>query len=479
MLQKLSYMFLLIHISLSIKSQEPDSLRKGIHQVENELNATLLSKQKQSDVKATAFPSELIITGATTLTRKVLGWHPYWASSTAHLLYEYKALSHIAYFSYEVDTATGGYTSIHDWNTTPLIDYAHQRGTKVLLTVTNFGTARNTEILSDTVKQKFLISTIIYLLKARNGDGVNFDLESVALSQRSNLVNFIRLAVTTIKAELPVSEISMATPAVDWSGSWDLASLSQLCDYLIVMGYDYYWKGSSTAGPVAPMEGENYNVSRTVNTYISAGVSPGKLLLGVPWYGYDWPVVNSSRKASATGDATARVFTAATQLAETHGKLFDQTTKVPWLSYTSPTNWRQLWFDDTESLSMKYNLVKSKDLGGIGIWALSYEGGSKEMWENIISAFSPIDESVNKIINVYPNPVLGTSKIDFFLIKKEYVTLKIFDLLGRERMVLVKGELDAGKHSEEFSITGYAAGLYLFVLQTESSKSTWRIVVTK
>ena len=477
MLQKLIFTHLLIFLSLSLNSQESDSLRIGIHQIENEFYSTYFPKEKLFYKKPTALPSKLITTEPRTLTREVLGWHPYWASSTAYLSYDYKALSHIAYFSYEVDTATGGYTSIHDWNTTPVIDYAHQQGTKVLLTVTNFGTAKNTEILSDTTKQKILINTLIDLLKSRNGDGINFDFESVALSQRNNLVGFIRKAVTKIKAEIPESEISMATPAVDWSGSWDLFSLSQLCDYLIVMGYDYYWQGSSTAGPVAPIEGETYNITRTLYTYLSSAVPPEKLFLGVPWYGYDWPVVSSTRKASASGNATARVYSSATQLAGTYGNLFDQTTKVPWLSYTTSSSWRQLWFEDDESLSQKYNLVNSKDLAGIGIWALSYEGERKEIWEKIILAFTVINETENKILNVFPNPVSDKSKIVFFMSKKEHASLKIYDLLGREKLVIVYRVLDAGSYSEPLNIEGYGAGIYLCVLKTNSSKSTWKIVV--
>lgn len=478
MLKKISLLIFLILINRSLKSQEPDSLRRGIHQVENEFYSSVGPSQLPYAEKETAIPSKLIFTGTRSLTRKALGWHPYWVSASAHLSYDYNALSHIAYFSYEVDTATGGFISIHDWNTTPLINYAHQKGTKVLLTVTNFGTSRNTKLLSDTVKQKLLLNTLISLLKARNGDGVNFDLESVGSSQRNNLVNFITRAVKMIKAELPDAEISMATPAVDWNGSWNFKTLSELCDYLIVMGYDYYWSGSTTAGPVAPLETENYNVSKTVNTYLSAGVNPEKLLLGVPWYGYDWPVLNNSRMASATGTATARIYTAAIQLVNTNGNIFDQLTKVPWVRYTSSSFWRQLWYDDTLSLSMKYNLVNLKNLGGIGIWALSYEGGSAEIWRNINKAFSPPDTVKKMGINVYPNPVYGISKIEFYLTSKEHVTLKIYDLLGKERVVLVNEELDTGYHSVEFNSAGWGQGLYLCVLQTNKTRSTCTIIVT-
>jgi spore germination protein YaaH len=462
-----------------VAAQNPDSVRVSIHQVENSIHSLSGNSYFPEVKNAIVLPAEPLATRSRELTKKVLGWHPYWVSSTAYLSYDYNALSHIAYFSYEVDTATGGSTSVHEWNTTPLIDYAHQQGTKVLLTVTNFGTAANTKILSDTVKQKVLINNLINLLKSRNGDGVNFDFESVAVTQQNNLVNFIRRAVRMIKAELPSSEISMATPAVDWNGSWDLKSLSQLCDYLIVMGYDYYWKGSATAGPVAPLEGETYNVTRTVNSYMSSSVPPDKLLLGVPWYGYDWPVISSARKAYATGNATSRVYSSAKQLAETYTYLFDNTTKVPWVKYTSASGWRQLWYDDSESLGLKYNLVNSKKLGGLGIWALSYEDGSSEIWDKITSAFSPVTETENKILNIYPNPVSGISMIDFFLINKEHVTFKIYDLTGRVKMIADKGELEAGFQSYELNATGYASGLYIFVLETGSSRNTLRIVVTK
>ena len=466
-------------INISLKSQETDSLRKSIHQLENEFYSSVPISQLPYQEKEIAIPSKLVISGARAISKKVLGWNPYWVSSTAQYLYDYSSLSHIAYFSYEVDTATGGYSSIHSWNTTPIIDYAHLLGTKVLLTVTNFGTSRNTKLLSDSVKQMLLINTLISLLKSRNGDGVNFDLESVGASQRSNLVKFITRAVNLIKAELPSAEISMATPAVDWNGAWDFKALSQLCDYLVVMGYDYYYSGSSTAGPVAPLVTEQYNVTRTVNTYLDAGVAPEKLLLGVPWYGYDWPVKSSTRKAAATGTATARIYTSAIDIANTNGRIFDQLTKVPWVSYTSSSNLRQLWYDDTVSLSMKYNLVSAKQLGGIGIWALSYDGGNTDIWKNIYWAFTTHFPGKDIVVNVYPNPVNDISTIEFYLTEKEHIILKIFDMPGKEKSVLIDKELDEGYHSVELDSYGWSQGFYLCVLRTDKTKSTRTIIKLK
>jgi spore germination protein YaaH len=466
----------------NLYTQESDTLRKGIHQEESEYYSTFYPEDVFTDTKGSSYPSDLKITTAKSLSAKVLGWHPYWASSSAYLNYDYNALSHIAYFSYEVDTATGGYSTIRGWNTTSIIDYAHQKGTKVLLTVTNFGSARNTELLSDTIKQIHLLNTLIPLLTSRNGDGVNFDLETVSVSQRNNLVNFMQRAVTMIKAELPEAEISMATPAVDWSGSWDLKKLSEICDYLIVMGYNYYYGGSSTAGPVAPLAGENYNITRTVNTYLTAGVAPEKLLLGLPWYGYDWPVTGASRKSATTGTGTSRVYSAAETLATQYSKTLDELTSSAWVSYTSASLWRQLWYDDNESLTMKYDYAASENLAGIGIWALSYEGSHDEVWKTIRNVFSdePEEEPESTtIISISPNPVFGISEIKFSLLEKEKFSLKIYDTNGRERIVLVDEEREPGVYTEEFNRADIHAGLYFCTLKTKNKTITRKIVITK
>jgi spore germination protein YaaH len=276
----------------------------------------------------------------------------------------------------------------------------------------------------------------------------------------------------------------MATPAVDWSGSWDLKSLSEICDYLIVMGYNYYWSTSSIAGPVAPLAGENYNITRTVNTYLTAGVAPEKLLLGLPWYGYDWPVTGASRKSATTDTGTSRVFSAAEELATKHSKTYDELTSSAWVSYKSGTLWRQLWFDNNESLLAKYNFAASKNLGGIGIWALSYEGSYDEVWTTIKKVYSDDWESEEEpestnIISISPNPVFGISEIKFSLLEKEKFSLKIYDTNGKERIVLADEEREAGVYTEEINPTNLHAGLYFCTLRTKMKICSRKIVILK
>jgi len=477
---------LLASLSLRAAAQENDTSLVGIHQAESEYYSRITGNQVSSAGLAPETPSLLKSRSAGKLTHKVYGWHPYWVDAGAYLSYDYNALSHIAYFSLEVDTATGGYTTLRGWDTTPIISYAHQRGVKVTLTVTNFGSARNTELLTDTVKQWNLINTVISQLQSRNGDGVNFDFESVPATQKANMVSFCRRAVRGIKAVLPSAEISLATPAVNWSDGWDLGALAGICDYLIMMGYNYYWSGSATAGPVAPVSGENYHVVRSINEdYMAEGVPPNKLLLGVPWYGYDWPVTSSVRKAATTGTGTSRTYNSALALVATGTRIFDDLTGVPYMSYQT-SQWRQMWYDDSTSLQIKSNIAKDMYLAGIGIWALSYEAGRPELWKGLKTAFlenytssdGEIPNDSAGELEITPNPVTEMSVIRYSITRRSHVTLKIYDTAGRLIVSLAGRVTEPGTYAEPLRPDVLAPGFYICVMQTRYGRSSVKFAVT-
>ena len=155
-------------------AQEPDSTFVGIHQAENEYYSRIFDTLTPPAAFSPVTPVALKSRSAGDPSFMVYGWHPYWAGAAAYPKYDYGVLTHIAWFSYEVDTATGAYSTLRGWDTTSIINYAHLRGVKVMLTVTNFGSERNTKILTDTVKQWTLINTVINQLKQRNGTTTTF-----------------------------------------------------------------------------------------------------------------------------------------------------------------------------------------------------------------------------------------------------------------------------------------------------------------
>ncbi len=79
----------------------------------------------------------------------------------------------------------------------------------------------------------------------------------------------------------------------------------------------------------------------------------------------------------------------------------------------------------------------------------------------------------------YPNPFNPNTTIKFTLPEKEFVTLKIYDLLGNEVIVLLNEEKTAGNHSVKFDASNLASGTYFYKLQTGSFVGTKKMILLK
>jgi hypothetical protein len=79
----------------------------------------------------------------------------------------------------------------------------------------------------------------------------------------------------------------------------------------------------------------------------------------------------------------------------------------------------------------------------------------------------------------YPNPFNPTTCITFCIPDKKMVTLKIFDLLGREIAVLVNEQKPAGVHSVYWNAVGFPSGVYFYRLQAGSFVETRKLIVLK
>jgi beta-glucanase (GH16 family) len=79
----------------------------------------------------------------------------------------------------------------------------------------------------------------------------------------------------------------------------------------------------------------------------------------------------------------------------------------------------------------------------------------------------------------YPNPFNPSTTIRFYIPKSEHVTLKVFDVLGREVATLVNGELNPGEHSVVYKAKGLASGMYFYRLQAGTYHDTKKLLLLK
>lgn len=348
-----------------------------------------------------------------TLNKMVYGWHPYWAGSD-YLNYEWNLLSHMSFFSYEVDKNTGNATTTHSFSTSAAVDAALASGnTKVTLCVTLFGSSNLTTFLTNSTAKQTLITNLINTIQSRGAHGVNIDFEGLPSSQKTNFANFMVDLANQMHAAIPGSEVSSVLYAVDWNNVFDFSIMLPAVDYFVIMGYDYYYPGSSNTGPNDPLYqfGTSYNVSlsKTITDYINAGCSKDRLLLGLPYYGFQWETVDSNIPSSTTANGIARTYTlvkdntSGNYSAVNHN--FDNDSYTDIYVYQQGGVWKQCYITEKDAFRKRLQHINNTDIAGIGIWALGYDDGYTDFWWAINDFFTDCKEdSCSGIIHDFGGP---------------------------------------------------------------------------
>ncbi len=380
MKQPFLFILLLIFCISEISfAQEP----KSIHQMEWEKHRdTPTSLDLIGEPFEKIIPLDKSLHKTKGLNARVFGFLPYW--STADYL-RYDLLSHIAAFSVEVN-ADGSLGNDHGWPWINLINNAHSRGVKVILTATLFdGVNIHTLITNSTYKNNFFVNIKNKMLEG-SADGLNVDFESLNNSDRgANINNFVAELTEYLHSQIPGTEVSYDGPAVNWGGHWDFAGLAQSCDYIFIMGYAFAGSWSSNSGANAPLIGGSINITNTVLSQygLVTSTQPEKLILGLPYYGHHWKT-QTDQPGSSTSDFIGSVFfDSAISGAETYGLIWNNSSRTPWYNWHDGSDWHQVWFDNDSSLSMKYDLAIANNFSGIGMWALGYDGNRQELWDAI------------------------------------------------------------------------------------------------
>lgn len=321
------------------------------------------------------------------LNRMVFGWHPYWMNG-AEDNYEWDLISDFCFFGYEVDYSNGNAISTHSWATNDAVDTALAKGKQVHLCVMLF--ANHAAFFTNTTARNNLITNLVNAVQSRGAHGINIDFEGVPASQSANLTSFMIDLGSALHLANSNYKLSICLYAVDWNNVFNETALNAQVDFYTIMGYDYYYSGSSTAGPTDPLYGfsdtYDYSLSRSVSYYLNAGIPKTKLVLGLPYYGKEWETTSNAIPSSTTGN-------------NNYSRTYDYVKTNSTGFYTNPVlntrangrayvfqntgTWRQCWISEENELRARYDLVNRRDIKGIGIWTLGYDDGYTELWDAI------------------------------------------------------------------------------------------------
>lgn len=331
------------------------------------------------------------------LSHEVYGYLPYWRlnSGTAAQL-DYDLLSTIAFFGLgitatgDIDMAWRGSVAYLSSNAVAVTNAAHAKGVRVVPTFQLFDAGslgKMKAFLGSSAAQDRFIAQALDLMERRSADGANFDFEPMPASLTPQYLAFLTRFNDAMDARFPGATLVNATSA--GAGAALVSGLVPIVDKQFVMTYNYRWSGSTVAGAIAPLDHATRNVKIHMNRFL-ARAPKESLILGVPYYGYDWPVTSTAPNATVQANkakfgavksvtyASARAFLAA------HPEVVRQYDELEGSSFytyrdASHKTYRQVYFEDERSVAAKYQYAIATGLAGVGIWTLGNDAGYPEM----------------------------------------------------------------------------------------------------
>ena len=256
-------------------------------------------------------------------------------------------------------------------NDVPLIEQAKLYGVAPVLLLTsilengNFSSERSSLLFNDLMLQNTVLNNLVDVMNEKGYKGLDIDFEFVAPEDSAAFIRFIENATEIMHDNGFFVNVDLAPKAsADQRGllyeAHDYGAIGSIADTVFLMTYEWGY----TYGP--PMAVAPINQVKRIVDYALTEIDPGKILLGIPNYAYDWtlPFEKGISKAITIGNQYAVTLAgkAGTEI------LFDEASQTPFFYYRDMGRDHVVWFEDARSIDAKLNVAQQNRLRGIGYW---------------------------------------------------------------------------------------------------------------
>ena len=250
-----------------------------------------------------------------------------------------------------------------EYDTAPLMVFAamSREGT--------FSSELAAQLFNDLELQQKVLDALSSTIVEKGYYGIDVDFEFVGGENSAAFVEFVQrlhqrmVALGKVVFVTLAPKISSDQPGTLYEGH-DYGGLGAASDRALLMTYEWGY----TFGP--PMAVAPINNVRQVVEYAATQIPIQKLLLGMPNYGYDWPLpfVQGETMARTIGNVEAVEIARRNRVPIQ----YDEVAQAPFFRYFFPPDGREheVWFEDARSVQAKARLVNEYGLYGMGIWQL-------------------------------------------------------------------------------------------------------------
>lgn len=246
---------------------------------------------------------------------------------------------------------------------------AHQAGLEVWALIDNFNTETDTlTFLSSTQARTNIINQLMAQADAVGLDGINLDFENISEEEAPHYLQFIRELSIACRLRGLVFSIDNPVP-MPYTQHYDREEQGIVADYVIVMGYDEHYAGSSEAGSVASLEFVENGITETLKE-----VPAEKVINAIPFYTRVWiePYGGGNLSSEVLG-----MDGAANYIAENGMDVYwDSQTGQNIAMLEGTDAYYTIWVEDEQSVEEKMKLVQKYNLAGVSAWKLGFERAS-------------------------------------------------------------------------------------------------------
>ena len=294
-----------------------------------------------------------------------------------------------------------------DFNSS-LMCYAHSKGVRVV----THGSYPIKELV-DYDKRQAWIRQQLKTVQELYADGINLDIEDPTRNNTNDTYLLTLLVKEVYMAFKNASKDYQVTFDLAWSPDcidkrcYQAELIAESTDFVVIMSYD---ERSQIFGPcIASANSALSTTAKGIKEYLDLGIPADRIVLSLPWYGYDYPCLDLTEEGVCTipkvpfrgvncSDAVAKGWSYSDireLIRNTSARVYwNETLQSPYFDYKDPETAQehQVWYDNVESLSVKYNYAREMDLRGLAFWNvddLDYSDSARakketaEMWEAI------------------------------------------------------------------------------------------------